>query len=181
MDSSQSPVQRRAINDINVNTEESTTVDTLVGIFPGGDKLTRSDGSLWDWLRRRATGVASHHPERRPAAGTTVQGVAPAQGLRAADDDPAEPMVRQLEALEHVPSSELPGGGEDQRPEPRRVQDESRRRLSGLHLMRGVRPVVGSAPPVGTLTIEEFGLGDPRIRKFALLPWRLFRGDPFWT
>jgi GNAT superfamily N-acetyltransferase len=34
---------------------------------------------------------------------------------------------------------------------------------------------------VGTLTIEEFGLGDSRIREFAMLPWRLFRGDPFWT
>jgi GNAT superfamily N-acetyltransferase len=29
--------------------------------------------------------------------------------------------------------------------------------------------------------IEQFGLGDPRIRAFALLPWRLNRGDPFWT
>ncbi len=34
---------------------------------------------------------------------------------------------------------------------------------------------------MGTLTIEEFGLGDSRIREFAMLPWRLFRGDPFWT
>ncbi len=33
----------------------------------------------------------------------------------------------------------------------------------------------------GTLTIEEFGLGDPRIREFARLPWRLYRGDPNWT
>lgn len=41
-------------------------------------------------------------------------------------------------------------------------------------------PVIGQQP-VGTLTIEQFGLGDPRIRKFALLPWRLFRGDPCWT
>ncbi len=41
-------------------------------------------------------------------------------------------------------------------------------------------PVIGQQP-VETLAIEEFGLGDPRIRKFALLPWRLFRGDPFWT
>ncbi len=32
-----------------------------------------------------------------------------------------------------------------------------------------------------TLTIEEFGLGDPRIRDFARLPWDLFRGDPNWT
>jgi GNAT superfamily N-acetyltransferase len=31
------------------------------------------------------------------------------------------------------------------------------------------------------VTIEEFGLGDPRIREFALLPWRLNHGDPFWT
>lgn len=34
---------------------------------------------------------------------------------------------------------------------------------------------------MGILTIEEFGLGDSRIREFAMLPWRLFRGDPFWT
>jgi GNAT superfamily N-acetyltransferase len=32
-----------------------------------------------------------------------------------------------------------------------------------------------------TLAIEEFPLGDPRIREFALLPWRLYRGDPNWT
>jgi GNAT superfamily N-acetyltransferase len=31
------------------------------------------------------------------------------------------------------------------------------------------------------VTIEEFGLGDPRIREFAHLPWRLYRGDPCWT
>ncbi|HEX9092455.1 MAG TPA: N-acetyltransferase [Coriobacteriia bacterium] len=29
--------------------------------------------------------------------------------------------------------------------------------------------------------IEQFGLGDPRIREFAYLPWRLYRGDPCWT
>ncbi|NTW29406.1 MAG: N-acetyltransferase [Coriobacteriia bacterium] len=32
-----------------------------------------------------------------------------------------------------------------------------------------------------SLSIEEFGLGDVRIREFALLPWRLYRGDPYWT
>lgn len=31
------------------------------------------------------------------------------------------------------------------------------------------------------LSIEEFPLGDPRIREFAMLPWRLYRGDPNWT
>lgn len=31
------------------------------------------------------------------------------------------------------------------------------------------------------VTIEEFGLGDPRMREFAYLPWRLYRGDPCWT
>jgi hypothetical protein len=31
------------------------------------------------------------------------------------------------------------------------------------------------------LSIEQFGLGDRRIREFALLPWRLYRGDPNWT
>ena len=31
------------------------------------------------------------------------------------------------------------------------------------------------------VTIEEFGLGDPRIREFARFPWRLYRGDPCWT
>jgi GNAT superfamily N-acetyltransferase len=34
---------------------------------------------------------------------------------------------------------------------------------------------------MGPLTIEQFGLGDPRIREFARLPWRLYRGDPNWT
>ncbi len=34
---------------------------------------------------------------------------------------------------------------------------------------------------MSALTIEEFGLGDPRIREFALLPWRLYRSDPNWT
>jgi GNAT superfamily N-acetyltransferase len=33
----------------------------------------------------------------------------------------------------------------------------------------------------GQLTIEEFGLGDRRIREFAMLPWRLNRGDCCWT
>jgi GNAT superfamily N-acetyltransferase len=32
-----------------------------------------------------------------------------------------------------------------------------------------------------SLTIEQFGLGDSRIREFAMLPWRLNRGDPHWT
>lgn len=31
------------------------------------------------------------------------------------------------------------------------------------------------------LAIEEFPLGDPRIREFVELPWRLYRGDPYWT
>jgi GNAT superfamily N-acetyltransferase len=31
------------------------------------------------------------------------------------------------------------------------------------------------------VSIEEFGLGDPRIREFEELPWRLYRGDPCWT
>lgn len=34
---------------------------------------------------------------------------------------------------------------------------------------------------MGPLTIEQFPLGDPRIREFARLPWRLYRGDPNWT
>lgn len=33
----------------------------------------------------------------------------------------------------------------------------------------------------GQVSIERFGLGDPRIREFALLPWRLHRGDRCWT
>lgn len=33
----------------------------------------------------------------------------------------------------------------------------------------------------GSVTLERFGLGDPRIREFAHLPWRLYRGDPCWT
>jgi GNAT superfamily N-acetyltransferase len=32
-----------------------------------------------------------------------------------------------------------------------------------------------------SLTIEQFGLGDSRIREFAMLPWRLNRGGPHWT
>ncbi|MHB9004365.1 MAG: N-acetyltransferase [Coriobacteriia bacterium] len=31
------------------------------------------------------------------------------------------------------------------------------------------------------LAIEEFPLGDSRIREFAAFPWRLYRGDPNWT
>ncbi len=31
------------------------------------------------------------------------------------------------------------------------------------------------------LAIEEFALGDPRMREFAMLPWRLHRADPDWT
>ena len=34
---------------------------------------------------------------------------------------------------------------------------------------------------MSALTIEEFGLGDPRIREFVRFPWRLYRGDPNWT
>jgi GNAT superfamily N-acetyltransferase len=33
----------------------------------------------------------------------------------------------------------------------------------------------------GSLTVEGFGLGDPRIREFALFPWTLYHGDPLWT
>ena len=29
--------------------------------------------------------------------------------------------------------------------------------------------------------IEEIRLGDPRLKDFAELPWRLYRGDPCWT
>lgn len=29
--------------------------------------------------------------------------------------------------------------------------------------------------------VEQFGLGDPRIRELVALPWRLYRGDPCWT
>lgn len=32
-----------------------------------------------------------------------------------------------------------------------------------------------------TLMIEQVPLGDTRMREFALLPWRLYHGDPFWT
>ncbi len=31
------------------------------------------------------------------------------------------------------------------------------------------------------VSIEQFGLGDARIKEFARLPWRLYRGDPHWT
>lgn len=33
----------------------------------------------------------------------------------------------------------------------------------------------------GSVDIEGFGLGDPRIREFAYLPWGLNHGDPCWT
>ncbi len=32
-----------------------------------------------------------------------------------------------------------------------------------------------------TLEIEEIPLGNPRIKRFAELPWRLYHGDPCWT
>ncbi len=31
------------------------------------------------------------------------------------------------------------------------------------------------------LRIEELPLGDPRLRDFVEVPWRLYKGDPFWT
>jgi GNAT superfamily N-acetyltransferase len=31
------------------------------------------------------------------------------------------------------------------------------------------------------VAIEQFGLGDSRMREFAMLPWRLNHGDPHWT
>ncbi|MBE0416827.1 MAG: N-acetyltransferase [Coriobacteriia bacterium] len=34
---------------------------------------------------------------------------------------------------------------------------------------------------MSALAIEEFPLGDPRIREFAMLPWSLYRGDRNWT
>lgn len=33
----------------------------------------------------------------------------------------------------------------------------------------------------GTLTIEEIPLGNPRLKYFIKFPWRLYRGDPYWT
>ena len=39
----------------------------------------------------------------------------------------------------------------------------------------------GDRVPAGILTIEAFGLGDQRMREFAMLPWKLYRGDPNWT
>lgn len=32
-----------------------------------------------------------------------------------------------------------------------------------------------------SLSIEEFGLGDARMREFVELPWRLYKDDPNWT
>jgi hypothetical protein len=29
--------------------------------------------------------------------------------------------------------------------------------------------------------IEEIPLGDSRLRQFVEVPWRLYKGDPFWT
>ncbi|GAB4277532.1 MAG: hypothetical protein Kow0056_09070 [Coriobacteriia bacterium] len=31
------------------------------------------------------------------------------------------------------------------------------------------------------VTVEEVPLGDPRIKEFERLPWRLYKGDPHWT
>jgi GNAT superfamily N-acetyltransferase len=33
----------------------------------------------------------------------------------------------------------------------------------------------------GAVSVEGFGLGDPRIKEFAYLPWKLNHGDPNWT
>ena len=33
----------------------------------------------------------------------------------------------------------------------------------------------------GRIEIEQFGLGDSRIREIVRFPWRLYRGDPNWT
>jgi len=43
------------------------------------------------------------------------------------------------------------------------------------------RAVASSGVPAPPVSIEQFGLGDPRIREFAELPWRLYRNDPCWT
>lgn len=32
-----------------------------------------------------------------------------------------------------------------------------------------------------SVSVEQFGLGDHRIREFARFPWHLYRGDPCWT
>lgn len=32
-----------------------------------------------------------------------------------------------------------------------------------------------------SVTVEQFGLGDPRIHEFVRLAWKLNRGDPCWT
>ena len=40
---------------------------------------------------------------------------------------------------------------------------------------------VEEQPARGPLSIEQFGLGDERIREFEELPWRLNHGDPCWT
>ncbi|HZK48689.1 MAG TPA: hypothetical protein VFD74_03705 [Thermoleophilia bacterium] len=34
---------------------------------------------------------------------------------------------------------------------------------------------------VSDLIVEEIPLGDPRLEEFVRYPWRLHRGDPFWT
>jgi GNAT superfamily N-acetyltransferase len=33
----------------------------------------------------------------------------------------------------------------------------------------------------GEIAVEQFGLGDERLREFVAFPWRLYRGDPCWT
>lgn len=40
---------------------------------------------------------------------------------------------------------------------------------------------MSEGPGSSAVRIESFGLGDPRIREFARLPWRLYRDDPNWT
>ena len=42
-------------------------------------------------------------------------------------------------------------------------------------------PPTKASTTADPVSIEEFGLGDPRIREFEELPWRLYHGDPCWT
>lgn len=47
--------------------------------------------------------------------------------------------------------------------------------------MTDASAIAHDAPLAGVPAVEEFGLGDPRIREFAAFPWRLYRNDPDWT
>ncbi len=52
----------------------------------------------------------------------------------------------------------------------------------GVHITEGATTGNEEAKVTATTTlIEEIPLGDGRLREFVEVPWRLYKGDPFWT